>query len=522
MKLIKEEPFKLIAVLFTQKECDKTQQIMPKLEEFSQSEDFKNVIFVSVFLETETVLFKAARIQGTPTIVFYRKKEEVGRVIGAEEEKIEEALKELCPNEFTGTARKITPVQNQGFDYLDQIAHSKPSLLKDETGYKPKEKAKPVKAKAAVKIEEEEEEEEVDEAKEKEKIDALFDDLTLIVDDIDEDVIRKAIEYYGTSLDTEEMEELCRRAANDDWDASKKYIKKNKFTKGLTNEQISMAQELIDMSFNEADAYCVVKESSDIDECMSKLGDWQDSRVFIQELGDEAIETLDMLLPVFGFTRSFEYINDEDVQTKEAAKKIIREHKRAEKEKERAKNQVKKMIKQKPSGFGPTTPFELSEEEKQRELWERQEAIREAQRIKQENIERERMKAEIARKIKEQRKHNKIEEQMYISETKTAARCLDQPKIAAAAQPKPQGTKGKCKVILFHEKKSNAIVMSLGATVGELIEKWAAAAGTNKDCEYQLSDPVTNNVIECTRESTLSDLGINGVARFNISVKFSE
>ena len=520
MNLIKEERYKLIAVLFTQKDCDKTEQIMPKLEEFSQSAEFKNVIFCSVFLETETSLFKANNIRGTPTIVFYRQKNEVGRITGADEFQIEEALRSLCPKDFVGTARKITPAQNQSFDYLEQIAHSKPSLLKDPTGYKPKEKAKPSPSKVAPKVEkiddfkEEEEEEENNEAEEKEKFDNLLEDLKLLVDDVDEEIIKKAIEYYGTSVDTEEMEELCKRAADDDWDSSKKFIKKNKFTKGLTNEQISNAEFLIENSFNPVDSYCIVKELSDIGDCMEKLSDWQESRLFISELGEEAVEALDMLLPVFGFTKSFDYFTDGEVITKDTAKKIIREHKRTEKEKEKVKNQLKKMMKPKASQGPFTSGFELTEEEKKREMWEREEAIRDAKRIKAEIHAKEIARAEIARKVKEQRMHNKIEDEMN----------LKQPKIAAPAKPKNEGTKGKCKVILFHENKPNTIILCSSNTVDDLITKWAAAARTDKDTEYQLIDPATNKAIECTRETKLSEIGIfdNSVARFNIFVKFSE
>ena len=505
-KILKEENRRLVFVMFTQNECDKTEEIRPKLAEYAKSPEFKNVSFNQVIVENDASLFRLYKVKHTPTFIFFLKGEEVCRVEGAEKEELNSKLHEFCPKDFVGQARKIQP-SGSSEDYLDKILQQKPVLIPEEGGAKPKPKPKkkssappsPIAQPAS--------------AFDQKAYDNLFDNLILL-GTFEEDLIKKVLDYAGTNITIQEAEELCKKAQNGQLNLSSHQTKtfhydpeKVDLTAGLTNEQKEIAQQLIEMSFAEVDSYAVVKLSTDFEDCINYLGEWQEIKDRIGSRHPEAGKAFEMLIPVFGFQNAAELMEKAPTPDNAFAKEQIKQHFLAkEKEmerKRRAEEEVRNAITNKPRYLKTFT--ELSAEDEETEKWYEQQRIKEAKKMKEEREKELRMKAEIAAKIREQRTHVIPDE--------------NKDHIAKIAAPSPsKSNQRKCKVQLYYQNKPETFIMALSQTMDELLTQFANKINVPVDSKFVISDPTTKAVFEFERSNSFETLGITGLVRYNIEI----
>lgn len=83
---------KLVAVDFTASWCGPCKMIGPKFVGFSGLAEYANVLFYKVDVDANSETAEAQEVSAMPTFKFYKNGNKVAEVVGANEQKIKEAL----------------------------------------------------------------------------------------------------------------------------------------------------------------------------------------------------------------------------------------------------------------------------------------------------------------------------------------------------------------------------------------------------------------------------------------------
>jgi len=83
---------KLVIVDFFATWCGPCRFIAPKLEEMSQQDEYKNVVFLKVDVDDNDDISKRYEVSCMPTFIYIKNKQKVDELSGANEDKLKELL----------------------------------------------------------------------------------------------------------------------------------------------------------------------------------------------------------------------------------------------------------------------------------------------------------------------------------------------------------------------------------------------------------------------------------------------
>lgn len=524
--MLKEDTSNLIVVLFTRDE-DKDDDFNKYFEELKKKNNYKFTVFYVLYVQDAAEIFKQYGITGVPTMIGFFKRNKVGRIEGGDKDKLAELIKNNEPQLYKGKARVITDDGKDDSEYLDKLrrlaeqqAAQRPPAPKPS----PKKQAQPKYTPPASPVKK-------SNPKWDETIRNNMRGDLLALESLDtEEEIDKLLDYLEAigkaNISFDDVQVYCMDIRDGKFTIPDKIPEpqnteqEQEFSikKELTRKQKEFVEFYKAIDVDESTAYNIAKDLEDNtseDRLIEKLGEFNDYCDIIQNKSIELYDGFILLCEYFDISTSFNEINEGNHKNIDSVKEYIKEYINNQKNKFFASQKVKQLLNSPRSSS--ISPFDYgNDKEEERIRWEREFAIREAKKKREQRDKEIRHKLEIAEKIKQQRESNKrIEEQEKRQKQENALTA--QQLLNKAQQTTSSGS--KCKVALFGDGQTFTYLMVTGDTVESLFAKLFNDFPEAKDKNIVLLQDKTCKVVEYKLTNTLSEIGVKGFTKFKIQVK---